>query len=861
MLHWFRGGVQDTMAEKTNGIDSDDKQLEAVEPPETPAPLFAIRAFQTALFGTPRIADEALENRDQPTRIIRPLSIGDVPKCPIAPDEKPIIDASPTKPSGILLTPRTTTARRKTVSFGAGVLDNEGKRKSTKSGLPNDYPGKFPSPWTPKLVHSNSERLVNSSKSLEDASSVVSKSNEVRITRSQGLLSPKTDEVSEVTTDINDPKSTSGQYWKSEFEKQKDESRHELKKLSKYKQMAKSYAKKKDTEALFLRDKLREERVKVSKMEEEIVHLASQLAMSRTGEDENGRDIMADLTRQTALALEYKAKVDQFAEVVDHHLLPHKPASPSTQQTLILTGQELKRAREQLRDVEQMQSDLTKLRETTKVEQQRSQLLLNENSVLTKDLAVVRNKLAQSEKALATREEMHKLKDERQESQKRECKELLTHAKNDRRKLEHILDSRYQQEKAALLEEIASLKATATETSQQNQPYSDGRLIEKLKADQRRLVESYKLEISQLKALNSTSDVHDPSYSEWQRQQRKTLQQLRQAQDEASRHSMERETALKELRECQAQLNLLKREAATSRQRSHVPSFIDSPLIEVTGRASQAAAFDASRSPTKNLEWQDRAANLSPILMDMDINKSYDTETAKTNTSARSPSKNSIFQHYKPGDITNDVSNLFNLPSAEASIIQGKEAAMQFPSNYPYSPPSFKFFRPIFHPNIYPDGNLCISILHAPGEDETSGEAANERWSPAQRVESVLLSIISLLDDAEVSSPANVDAGVMFRKDPAGYKARVKQDIEASKQDIPEGFVMPKSHETCIQRPVLRDDDQAFWFNSEDDEDFGASDSDNEMSFDQDYDDEDDDDDEEEDEDEDEDEDPEPKAS
>lgn len=47
------------------------------------------------------------------------------------------------------------------------------------------------------------------------------------------------------------------------------------------------------------------------------------------------------------------------------------------------------------------------------------------------------------------------------------------------------------------------------------------------------------------------------------------------------------------------------------------------------------------------------------------------------------------------------------------------------PKNYPMSPPEFKFVRPLFHPNIYKDGKLCISILHAPGEDETSGELAS----------------------------------------------------------------------------------------------------------------------------------------
>lgn len=81
---------------------------------------------------------------------------------------------------------------------------------------------------------------------------------------------------------------------------------------------------------------------------------------------------------------------------------------------------------------------------------------------------------------------------------------------------------------------------------------------------------------------------------------------------------------------------------------------------------------------------------------------------------------------------------------------------MKFPKRYPYEPPEFKFNRQLWHPNVYRDGKVCISILHTPGDDEMSGELASERWSPAQRVESVLLSIISLLDDAEVSSAANV---------------------------------------------------------------------------------------------------------
>ena len=110
-----------------------------------------------------------------------------------------------------------------------------------------------------------------------------------------------------------------------------------------------------------------------------------------------------------------------------------------------------------------------------------------------------------------------------------------------------------------------------------------------------------------------------------------------------------------------------------------------------------------------------------------------------------------------------------------------------------------------------------------------SGESAGERWSPAQRVESVLISIISLLDDAECSSPANVDAGVMLRKDFAGYKKRVKEDVEKSKSDIPKGFVMPTHESTSVKAGEVKSDDLDFWVDSDEEDGFGGSDTDEEV--------------------------------
>lgn len=128
----------------------------------------------------------------------------------------------------------------------------------------------------------------------------------------------------------------------------------------------------------------------------------------------------------------------------------------------------------------------------------------------------------------------------------------------------------------------------------------------------------------------------------------------------------------------------------------------------------------------------------------------------------------------------------------EDSIYHGGyfKAQMRFPQEYPFKPPSFRFTPPIYHPNVYKDGKLCISILH-PAGDPTSDEPDAETWSPVQTVETVLISIILLLEDPNISSPANVDAAVDYRKNQKAYNAKVKAEVERSKQDIPPDFVMP----------------------------------------------------------------------
>ncbi|WFD18228.1 E2 ubiquitin-conjugating enzyme [Malassezia caprae] len=113
------------------------------------------------------------------------------------------------------------------------------------------------------------------------------------------------------------------------------------------------------------------------------------------------------------------------------------------------------------------------------------------------------------------------------------------------------------------------------------------------------------------------------------------------------------------------------------------------------------------------------------------------------------------------------------------------KAELIFPHEYPLLPPTMKFKTPMWHPNIYADGTLCISILHAPGKDEFGYEDASERWLPVHTVESILLSVISLLssDTPNTDSPANIDAAKQVREDPAGYRKKVRRLVRQSSEE------------------------------------------------------------------------------
>ena len=196
--------------------------------------------------------------------------------------------ASPTK--GILMTPGTAAARRKTVTFGAHVVDNakDKPKEESKTGLPNDCPGKFPSPWVQPAekidnVDTPSERKRGRSKLTEDLHKARDESAKKKAAEAEIRQVEQED-----YDDAAEPDSESGRYWKKEYDVYRANTTREVKKLVAKQRAAKSYARDKDLHCTELSDQLRQERKKVEKLESRTAELEAQLKALQA-ETENGR--------------------------------------------------------------------------------------------------------------------------------------------------------------------------------------------------------------------------------------------------------------------------------------------------------------------------------------------------------------------------------------------------------------------------------------------------------------------------------------------------------------------------------------------------------------------------------------------
>jgi ubiquitin-conjugating enzyme E2 G1 len=103
-----------------------------------------------------------------------------------------------------------------------------------------------------------------------------------------------------------------------------------------------------------------------------------------------------------------------------------------------------------------------------------------------------------------------------------------------------------------------------------------------------------------------------------------------------------------------------------------------------------------------------------------------------------------------------------------------------FTETYPLKPPRV-IFKNMIHPNIHVNGEVCISILHE-GTDSYGYEKDFERWSPSHGIESIMMSIISMLSDPNFESPANLDMSILWKNKPEEYKQSIYKLVSNSQK-------------------------------------------------------------------------------
>ncbi|CAN6276687.1 unnamed protein product [Urochloa humidicola] len=108
-------------------------------------------------------------------------------------------------------------------------------------------------------------------------------------------------------------------------------------------------------------------------------------------------------------------------------------------------------------------------------------------------------------------------------------------------------------------------------------------------------------------------------------------------------------------------------------------------------------------------------------------------------------------------------------------IVPGKEGTdweggyfpltLTFDENYPTRPPVCKFPAGFFHVNIYPTGQVCLSILGG-------------GWKPSITVRQILIGIQDLLDNPNPASAAQGLCNDLLMTNLQEYKNRVRQQAK-----------------------------------------------------------------------------------
>ena len=468
-------------------------------------------------------------------------------------------------PPGILVTPGFASTKKKVVSFAASTSDEVKPRPQARirSGLPTDFPGKFPSPWTPrtatpkavdarsaKVLFSNSEDAQN-----EPPNQPSSTSGE------EGKQSAAAAAVADgdVTVNLDFPISTSGKYWKERVEDLEGKYERMLAKSEKWREItriAKDYAKKKDSQCAEMAEKLRGVMKENQRLQSDMEDLAqskekvlSRYSYSKTTTDAAESKKLISELRETIAAYEKKMQAleslldERDNQVTELSMYIEETPTASSDELIRELKRHLRKARTELREMTltKMDNDSKRLR-IANLETELSSLK-TENLRLEAELKESRGGMGDTSHLAHKNRSLHenrlKLQVERLEQEKMnllaETREKVTKEATERREL----DRKYKVEIRELDSKLESSKLAA---ERRDMEYSD---VTRRLADMERQLSRRSKELEEAlhtveemrKNVTALAPLTPKSSSDsalWQAKQRATLQELRQAKEDCS---------------------------------------------------------------------------------------------------------------------------------------------------------------------------------------------------------------------------------------------------------------------------------------------------------------------------------------
>jgi len=464
----------------------------------------------------------------------------------------PARPASPTK--GILMTPGIAARQRKAVTFDPTTKAEDVKPKNTrvKSGLPVDFPGKFPSPWTPK------SGVPRPSGSLEETSlpigSVLKKRGvqfEVtETTRIEDLLNESDDDQEmailhdrDLTTDMSAPKSASGQYWKEHAEHLEGMALTKVDKLRERCSLAIDYAKRKDEYCVNLGEKLREYVDKNKLLKTEVKRLQGVSLISSTPEGSALADAMnmlaekeatavayeSEMARMQTLNEQYEARLKTFENLLDDRedkitelsmsLFSGENADEEDSEQVKELKQKLRKARLEVKELGPLRVECRNFKSRISIlekEKENLEAQLERMKSIGDESVANRSAAGRTNIEARMRARIDELEKEKRDI-KTEMRIKTAEQSKDRREAEKALRAEITELRSKVMSEELDRKELAHEAE---------RLRETISSLERDLVKAKARKASDAQIFTG------PDHEEWQKKHRATTQELRQAKEE-----------------------------------------------------------------------------------------------------------------------------------------------------------------------------------------------------------------------------------------------------------------------------------------------------------------------------------------